>query len=90
MGFIIDDAYPNHRATSTTCGGIRQCGRGQIANTIFRRKNGAQHKTNEKNTRPSTLLAFCSVRTAFVTVATFCLLFLLGKNLKIWKNINKK
>ncbi len=89
MGLIMDEAYPSHKATSTTCvgTGIGHCGRGQKAKKIFNKKNGAQHRTKVKNTKPKTLLAFCSVRTAFVTVVTFCLRFRLGKNLKKKKKI---
>lgn len=38
---------------------------GHDANKMLRRKNGAQHKTNVKKTNPSTLVAFCSLATAF-------------------------
>lgn len=48
---------------STTCTGTEHSG--QAAKKIFKRKNGAQHSTNVKKTRPNTLLAFCSVATAF-------------------------
>lgn len=38
---------------------------GHAANKMFSKKNGAQHSTNVKNTRPRTLVAFCSFATAF-------------------------
>lgn len=38
---------------------------GHAANNIFNMKNGDQHKTNVKNTKPNTFDAFCSVATAF-------------------------
>lgn len=38
---------------------------GHDANNILSKKNGAQHNTNVKKTRPRTLVAFCSLATAF-------------------------
>lgn len=38
---------------------------GHEANNMLSRKNGAQHRTNVKNTNPSTFVAFCSLATAF-------------------------
>lgn len=62
---------------STTWTGTEHSG--QAAKKIFRRKNGAQHRTNVKKTKPNTLLAFCSVATAFA--AMDLLLVLPARNL---------
>lgn len=47
----------------TICPGTSQSG--QAAKTIFKIKKGDQHKTKVKKTKPRTLVAFCSVATAF-------------------------
>lgn len=44
---------------------------GHAAKKMLSRKNGAQHNTNVKNTNPRTLLAFCSVATAFAAMDLF-------------------
>lgn len=76
-GLIVEDTYPSHRHTLTTCTGTEHSG--HAAKNMFSRKNGAQQSTNMKKTRPNTLLAFCSVATAF---AANDLLFVLpGRNL---------
>ena len=60
---MVEDTYPSHKHVSTTCPGTEHSG--QAAKKMFKRKNGAQHRTNVKKTKPNTLLAFCSVATAF-------------------------
>lgn len=88
IGLIVDDTYPNQRQTSVTWSGTGQSSFGQTANRIFNKKNGDQHNTNVKNTTPSTLLAFCSVLTAFAAAKLwrFCLF---ARNLENKKKNNK-
>lgn len=53
---------------------------GHAAKNMLRRKNGAQQKTNVKNTTPNTLVAFCSVITALADSVFLFPLF--AKNLE--------
>lgn len=55
---------------------------------MLSRKNGAQHNTNVKNTNPRTLLAFCSVATAFAVKDLFFIR--LARNLEEIFKILKK
>lgn len=82
-GLMVEETYPSHRHTLTTCTGTEHSG--HAAKNMFSRKNGAQQSTNMKKTRPNTLLAFCSVATAF---AANDLLFVLpGRNLGRTRNV---
>lgn len=88
IGFIVELTYPNHKQTTTTCSGTWHVG--HAAKSMFNIKNGAQHRTNVKNTRPNTLDAFCSVTTELA--AMFFRFTLPASNLqeKSKKQIKKK
>lgn len=79
---MVEETYPSHNAMSTKPSGTLHCGASQQANDTLSRKNGDQQKTKVKNTTPKTLVAFCSVRTAFAATASFWRLFRFARNLR--------
>jgi hypothetical protein len=59
IGLIVEELYPSHKHTLTNPG-AGETHLGHTATKTLSTKNGAQHSTNDANTRPSTVDALCS------------------------------